>query len=55
MERHQHLSILRVEPDLGQRQLDAESRGLAERFALARLERVERGGWGADRSPPCDR
>jgi hypothetical protein len=53
MERHQH-SILRVEPDLGQR-LHAESRGLAERFALARLERVERGSWGADRSPPCDR
>lgn len=44
MERHQRVSIVRIDPDLGRR-LDDESRGLAERFALARLERVERGSW----------
>jgi CRP-like cAMP-binding protein len=44
MDRRQIVSVLDIDPELGER-LDPESRALAQRHALARLERVERGTW----------
>jgi CRP/FNR family transcriptional regulator, cyclic AMP receptor protein len=44
MDRRQIVSVLDVDPELGE-SLDAESRALAHRHALARIERIERGTW----------
>jgi CRP/FNR family transcriptional regulator, cyclic AMP receptor protein len=49
MDRRQIVSILDVDPELGET-MEPKSRALAQRHALARLERLERGGWRPDES-----
>ncbi len=44
MDRRQIVSVLDVDPELGDA-LEPEARALAQRHALARLERLERGHW----------
>jgi CRP-like cAMP-binding protein len=47
MDRRQIVSVLDVDPELGEA-LDPEARALAQRHALARIERLERGVWQPD-------
>jgi len=47
MDRRQIVSILDIDPELGDA-LEPRSRALAQRHALCRLERLERGGWRPD-------
>jgi CRP/FNR family cyclic AMP-dependent transcriptional regulator len=47
MDRRQIVSILDVDPELGEA-MEPRTRALAQRHALARLERLERGGWRPD-------
>jgi CRP-like cAMP-binding protein len=47
MDRRQIVSILDVDPELGDA-MEPRTRALAQRHALARLERLERGGWRPD-------
>jgi CRP/FNR family transcriptional regulator, cyclic AMP receptor protein len=47
MDRRQIVSILDVDSELGEA-MDPKSRALAQRHALARLERLERGRWRAE-------
>src|SRR3712207_9371562 len=47
MDRRQIVSVLDVDSELGEA-MDPKSRALAQRHALARLERLDRGRWRAE-------